>query len=373
MSEPPRSNATHIACFSQVWLVGDPTFITTKEWSCKNFSLCDCPPLEADPDIAGVGVIFAFAFSASLTLVATIICLMLCRSNLRPFTVNPLDQFFRNIFCEPLQKRLRHQRTRRWANVCYDMVVCLSDQQLVTGIAMMIAGLKKLHDESITVYHLSIVTDLVWFSSNTHLTSLLVISYFSVESFKEDAPARIIPTSTQLILEPRKKFVARLPRVARAVLMVFLACLLAYATLITGYVYWPETFNCPVSCTIGLPRGGEPQRWMIVNIVLIFYAYPKSIFSIWHGGRRVWFEQWRSTIVDNRHLGQSEPPRHWVIKSARRMYHCLWYYFASDTGDIAMENSWGFGQLVPIVLLLLPALQLLESIAGKDFMSWEVD
>jgi len=332
---------------------------------------------------------------------------MLCRSNLHPFTVNPLDEFFRNIFCEPLQKRLRYQRTRRWANVCYDMVVCLSDQQLVTGIAMMIAGLKKLHDESITVYHLSIVTDLVWFSSNTHLTALLVTSYFSVESFKEDAPARIIPTSTQLILEPRKKFVARLPRVARVVLMVFLACLLVYATLITGYVYWPETFNCPVSCTIGLPRGGEPQRWMIANIVLIFYAYPKSIFSLWHGGRRVWFEQWRSTIVDNRHLGQSEPPRHWVIKSARRIYHCLWYYFASDTGDvleqiawhivgyvslfydrqnghstmryfdmadeIAMENSWGFGQLVPIVLLLLPALQLLESIAGKHFMFWEVD
>ncbi|KAK0750629.1 hypothetical protein B0T18DRAFT_130796 [Schizothecium vesticola] len=269
---------------------------------------------------------------------------MLCRSNLRPFTVNPLDEFFRNIFCEPLQKRLRHQRTRRWANVCYDMVVCLSDQQLVTGIAMMIAGLKKLHDQSITVYHLTIITDLVWFSSNTHLTSLMVISYFSVESFKKDAPARIFrtstQTSTQLILEPRKKFVARLPRVARVVLMVFLACLLVYTTLITGYVDWPRTFNCPVSCIIGQPKGGGAQQWMITNIVLIFYAYPKSIFLLWHGGRRVWFEKWRSTIVDNQHLGQSEPPRHWAIKLARQIYHFLWYYFASDTGDVLEQIAW---------------------------------
>lgn len=301
------------------------------------------------------------------------------------------------------------------------MVVCLSDQQLVTGIAMMIAALKKLHDETITVYHLTIVTDLVWFSSNTHLTSLLVTSYFTVESFKEGAPARTIPVSTRTITtltrtipnstqpgsEPRNKFVVRLPKAARVSLMVFMACLLVYTILLTGYIGWSDTFNCPVSCTVGEPKGGEAERWMIANIVLIFYAYPTALFSLWHGGRKVWFEEWRSTIVDKRHLELSEPERHWAIKSARRIYHCLWYYLSSDTGgvleqivwhilgyvslfydrenghgmmryfdvadEIAMENSWGFGQLVPLVLLLLPALQLLESIAGKFVISWEVD
>jgi hypothetical protein len=167
----------------------------------------------------------------------------------------------------------------------------------------------------------------------------LVTSYFSVESFKESAPARIIPTYTQLISEPRKKFVTRLPRMARVVMMVFLGCLLVYTDLITGYIGWPNTFNCPDSCTIGQPKGGQRQQWMIANIVLIFYAYPKSIFSAWRGGKRVWFEEWRSTIVDSRHLGQSEPRRHWAIKLARRIYHFLWYYFASDTGDVLEQRA----------------------------------
>lgn len=335
-------------------------------------------------------------------------CLVLCRSNSQPFTVNPLDKVFRKIFCEPIQKRLGSQRNRRWANVCYDMVVCLSDQQLVTGIAMMIAALKKLHDETITLYHLAIVADLVWFSSNTHLISLLVTSYFTVESFKKGALPRTIPTSTQLVSEPRNKFVVRLPKAARVVLMVFMACLLVYTNLLTGYIDWSsDTFNCPVSCIVGEAKGGGADPWMIANIVLIFYAYPTALCSLWHGGRKVWFEEWRGTIVDNRHLEQSEPPRHWAIMSARRIYHCFWYYLSSDTGnvleqiawhivgyvslfsdrekghgvmrwfdvadEIAMENSWGFGQLVPLVLLLLPALQLLESIAGKPVISWEVD
>jgi hypothetical protein len=123
---------------------------------------------------------------------------------------------------------------------------------------------------------------------------------------RSNLPPRIISTSAKLISAPRKKFIATLPKVARVVLMLFFACLLVYTTWITGYHDWPNTFNCPVSCTIGQPKGGEPQRWMFTNMFLIFYAYPKCFFSLWYGGRREWFEKWRSSIVDDRHMGQSE-------------------------------------------------------------------
>ena len=55
----------------------------------------------------------------------------------------------------------------------------MSDTQLVSGIAMLISASKKLRDGSISVYHFNIVTDLAWFSSNTHILTLLVIRSFS--------------------------------------------------------------------------------------------------------------------------------------------------------------------------------------------------
>lgn len=53
------------------------------------------------------------------------------------------------------------------------LLFALSDQQLVIGIAIMVAGL--IHPCSRSVYHFDIIAALGWFSSITHLSSLTVL------------------------------------------------------------------------------------------------------------------------------------------------------------------------------------------------------
>jgi len=54
-------------------------------------------------------------------------------------------------------------------------VLAFSDQQLVVGLAMPITSIYMFVHTTISVYHFSIVMDLAWLSSNTHLLSLLIL------------------------------------------------------------------------------------------------------------------------------------------------------------------------------------------------------
>lgn len=56
-------------------------------------------------------------------------------------------------------------------------VLSLGDQQLVTGLAVLIAGYSQM--SSMSAYHFNIVASLAWFSSATHLATLAVLkNYF---------------------------------------------------------------------------------------------------------------------------------------------------------------------------------------------------
>ena len=59
-------------------------------------------------------------------------------------------------------------------------MLTLSDQQLVTGLAVMSAGYAKRC--SMTTYHFNIVASLAWFSSATHLATLGALRNYLVEN-----------------------------------------------------------------------------------------------------------------------------------------------------------------------------------------------
>lgn len=288
------------------------------------------------------------------------------------------------------------------------MVVCLSDQQLVTGTALSIAALKKLHDtpvaDSLSGYHLNIVADLVWFSSNTHLLSLLVVRSFAV-SVKPNAPQENGSRARQ--------FTARMSTLLRVVLMCTNAALLLYISYIQGYYDWYNMDDGPVICTVGLDKGGAPLQWTRTNFVLIFYSYSVGIFMLWRSGRRYWLQHWRFRLIDNKSLPSSEERVVWIKgntlawKVTRTAFLSLWYLLSSETFDVlgqitwhvlgyyslttdrawghgAMvqsekdeENNMGFGQLVPVCLLGLLLVQLLESMAGKKpshtHQQWDIN
>lgn len=161
-------------------------------------------PVQADPDVAGIGVLIAFVLSVSLV-IGTVIVGYLYES-LSETSFTSLDHFilgrlprmqynpFNRIYavlstvgsslqtaapqvfgsrhshsppepasCPSEAKEQRRERVERF-------VLALSDQQLVTGLAIMIAGHARRY--SMSVYHFNIVSSLAWFSSATHLATL---------------------------------------------------------------------------------------------------------------------------------------------------------------------------------------------------------
>ena len=58
-------------------------------------------------------------------------------------------------------------------------ILALSDQQLVTGLAVLIAGFVS--PCSISIYHFDIIAALGWFSSTTHLSTLAVLRVYFIE------------------------------------------------------------------------------------------------------------------------------------------------------------------------------------------------
>ncbi|KAH8899080.1 hypothetical protein GQ53DRAFT_817283 [Thozetella sp. PMI_491] len=398
---------------------------TDRFWLGDDFDQCDaqqpgaqcyciCPELLADPDVAGIGVIIAFIASAGLTIIATAVCLLFSRTNKEPGgTYNSIDRFFRDQLCDPLQKLHGERRCKLIAYTAYDVVLSLSDTQLVTGIAMLIAALIRLAKGLITVYHFSIVTDLVWLASSTHGLSLMVVRSFD-ESVKPERRDSDPSRRSRLRASQFAKWV-------RAILMLCMAGMLFACCFITGYVYWYDEFRCPANCTLDSDtwylKGGVPLQWMVVNFVFILWDYTIGIFML----IRLWREWWISNVRPLFSSNFNEPdfePGSWKAgwagvplrllashKWPRVILKCVWHFFGSEFTSFLQTIAWfslgiywifgqipdqlqdrplghslmenpdeqkaedeitGFGQLIPIVLLLIPILQLFEAYAARS-------
>ncbi|KIM26617.1 hypothetical protein M408DRAFT_182281 [Serendipita vermifera MAFF 305830] len=63
-------------------------------WSgCSDYGKYDCPALESDPDIAGLGVIISFTASAALALLSSLTCLLMQYHNRLDDAHNYIDNF----------------------------------------------------------------------------------------------------------------------------------------------------------------------------------------------------------------------------------------------------------------------------------------
>ena len=310
---------------------------------------------------------------------ATLICLLLSRNN-EEESLNLVDKFFRHQICERVQRALKRRKinVERLARCFYVLVMTLSDQQLATGIAIPAAAIKRLNAGTISIYHFSIAADLAWFSSNTHLLSLLVVRSFEGSYKNGGSPLTQVMTSN---------FRYTIPSCIRIVLMGIVAILLLYCSWISGYSEWDDEFRCLTSCTKGFPKGGVPQKWMIVNFFLIFWSYPPSMLLLIPRFRKYWIDTPRKKLFPE----QSQQP---ALSSKYNVFQYIWYFLASETegvleqgvwfalgvywtvtdrreGHSAMEaheakkeKEWGFGQMLPLFLLILPVMQFIETLNG---------
>lgn len=63
----------------------------------------------------------------------------------------------------------------RWKGVFDQVILLFSDQQLITGLAIMVAGYSEALNHDLSSYHWQIVVHLTWISSSVHLMTLSVL------------------------------------------------------------------------------------------------------------------------------------------------------------------------------------------------------
>ena len=76
--------------------------------------------------------------------------------------------------------RVKYRRRTQWHKTLVKAILLFSDQQIVTGIAIMVAVYARL--DTTSVYHFRIAMYLAWMSSNTHLTTLVVLRKYLMKS-----------------------------------------------------------------------------------------------------------------------------------------------------------------------------------------------
>lgn len=158
--------------------------------SYASFNCSSPPPIQANSDIAGIGVsipnlaspqhrlthwdfkvVVSFVATAYFTLILVLIHFLLDCSPADD--QNAIDKGVVRF----LRKILRLRPTEVWGPAILRGVLVFSDQQLVTGIAMLGAGYSQL-SYGLPVYYWQIVVQLTWFSSVTHLATMSLLQQY---------------------------------------------------------------------------------------------------------------------------------------------------------------------------------------------------
>jgi hypothetical protein len=273
-----------------------------------------------------------------------------------------LDKIIRDRkFFKPLIKR-----TEMWKKVIERVVLGFSDQQLVTGSAILLAGFIRISSNygQLKMYHLVLVSDMAWLSANTHLLTLVILRrYFQQYSFI---------------------------RAVRATGMLVLATALILVSVFTSHQHTYDYYICPAECLIADLQSnvkGTQGRWLIANVILVCWNYPSALIPLFDRTRKP-LERLVLNLERYSREHTSRDPMKWVaLATIYFFYHFLgsnvfaileltgWfvigvYWAVSDRllGQSLMklsnENVLGFGQFVPLFLILIPIFMAVEIYCG---------
>ena len=274
------------------------------------------------------------------------------------------------------------------SKLLFKVLLSFSDQQMVTGFAMLTVGLVQI--ESITEYHFAIVQnlsilsfvvldttavilhdDIVRHRMTRHWRGVVVISsmaitiaiqlpdghYYSMEDY--GLPVKCIWTT----MEDNYR-----PEFSNLWFMIFWLVILSYILVRTLCIYFPNTFgrlmdNTVVKATKAYimgkvlaardaydSRAKRPQRGVVDRFLTTLAKYVAvCIFVI-------------TEVLYSQAFGLQG---RWMI-----MVNSISYIFhlrdtASDNGRQGDEDEWGFGQAVPMFLLILPIATIMETAWGE--------
>ncbi|KAL8919767.1 MAG: hypothetical protein Q9208_006633 [Pyrenodesmia sp. 3 TL-2023] len=119
----------------------------------------------SNPDIAGIGILIAFlatAYGIFIWMLAAYLCRLLPAPLLGQVDIFVFKRPARRRTCPPW-----------WQNAVDQTLLAYADVQIVTGVGILVAACSTVR--SLSVYHLQVAIYLAWMSSNTHLTAISLL------------------------------------------------------------------------------------------------------------------------------------------------------------------------------------------------------
>ena len=158
-------------------------------------------------------------------------------------------------------------------------------------------------------------------------------------------------------------------------------------TVVDNQSIFYTSFNCPALCLVDNLKsniGGDPLKWTIVNLVLLVWAYSSAMIPLFN---------FRSSLANRiREAIEKRKDSDSVFPGIERVILMLIDFLMSNVFNTAFnvswfalgvvtmvfdrlrgrgllspgetENSWGFGQIVPLLLIFLPFLAAIEIYYG---------
>nr|POF22100.1 hypothetical protein CFP56_36187 [Quercus suber] len=341
-----------------------------------------------DSDISGTGVIVAFMLSGYLTFMATFGAYL--TGLVDDELLNAIDR--RVLRVQPY----RGKRPQIYEAV-QKAVLTLSDQQIVTGIAVLGAGFQGLRTGTISTYHFQIVIYLAWLSSSVHLSCVTLLR--------------------PLLYHYRGLRIWRLA----GMLILFLGLVIALVPTVTNFwglidyhqedddgSYLPDHdgWSIPAKCFWGHTWDGgvNPDAVLAYPILLVSYLW--KIGDVFGRGRGMYAQRLRGPVdylLERMLFAAAKrcPKRGahrgglWIFRLALAVHlpltaaieilasfsASLWLSVLGlvfgtiqiliprsqnleHTGS--QENSWGFGQLTPLILLIQPVGAVTEHLWPRE-------
>ena len=326
--------------------------------------------VKADPDIAGIGVVLSFVITCCISTAIVIFSYFLL--SLDKTNANFIDRSFARLL--RINFHLTPESRHYYSKIIESLVIGFADQQLVTALAVLITGFIKC---DISVYHFNIVSDLAWLAANVHLNSILVTRGYLLER--------------------------RAANILRCVGVLLIGSLLTMVNLVQGNTNWGDSEPWPMAC-INLSTQFDPSAsmWTAFWIFILWAEYGPVIISLNPPLQRSINEMLGSITLQVQHGVITIRDRFsrsrrvlqllicvvrliWMIWSSRVLIAAQliiwlvlqidWLYADRNFGheflsseETALESQWGFGQLVPMFLLLLSFLSALETWSGESFV-----
>lgn len=184
---------------------------------------------------------------------------------------NQIDSFFSSAFDRLKLFPVTEKRQKVWLPVAQQISLSLSNQQLLTGLASLFAGLLRIR--SLSFYHFEMLTRLASISSVVHLIML---------------------SMTRKYYWQKERRVSRIWQIS---LMVIKFAEIAACVIIRALTESSRSWEFPLPCLaaqnlIGFPSG-KKAFWMASELFLICYQYTFGILGLFQDPPKV--SRWMST------------------------------------------------------------------------------